>query len=258
MENQQRLLEVYREFPCRTLPNAFWKTAARLDEGSLDILYNAEGELIRVSIWYQQDCLAFWCKHPSDQPLSYAKPDRLAFALVHEDSLPAFPKGRFKQRQSYFRFHHEGPVKHLVCPPGFVIKDAHPEAEVDEVVRVIQGCYANMHVNPEIVRSWQAHPVYASELWVWIEEVETGEKAGLGIAELDPEVPEASLEWIQVLPEFQNRGLGTAMVAELLQRVEGRVLFSTVAGELENPKDPERLYLKCGFSGSDIWWYLAR
>ena len=114
-----------------------------------------------------------------------------------------------------------------------------------------------MKVNPTIVREWLAHPVYAPDLWVWIVEAESERKVSLGIAEFDPQVPEASLEWIQVLPEYQNRGLGTAIVAELLQRVEGKVRFTTVSGEVDNPKEPERFYRKCGFTGSDVWWLLA-
>ena len=258
MGNKQEFLEIYRNFPCRTLPNAFWKTAARLSEAALDIVTSAEGELCKVSIWRQQGCLAFWCKDPSVEALDPANLDRLDFVLVHEGSLAVFEQAAFKQRQAYFRLCHTGPVRHQVCPAGFVFKNADPKEEVDEVAQYIQRCYSKIRVNPDIVRSWHTHPAYAPELWVWMEDADTGEKAGLGIGEFDPEVPEASLEWIQVLPEFQNQGLGSAIVAELLSRVKGRALFETVAGELDNPKDPESLYRKCGFSGLDVWWYLAR
>jgi hypothetical protein len=46
-------------------------------------------------------------------------------------------------------------------------------------------------------------------------------------------------------------------VVELLQRIPHQAAFTTVAGEIENPHDPEVLYSKCGFSGKDRWWLLA-
>ncbi|MDY6866369.1 MAG: GNAT family N-acetyltransferase [Chloroflexota bacterium] len=68
---------------------------------------------------------------------------------------------------------------------------------------------------------WFNHPVFEPDLWVWIMDEEEDQPAALGIAELDNRVPEASLEWIQVLPGYRGRGLGKAIVAELLRRVSG-------------------------------------
>ena len=257
MSEQQRLLALYRKFPCRTLPNAFWKTSSRLDGGSLDIQCNPEGELIKLSIWHKKTCLAFWCKNPLEEEISSVNLDSLDFALVHTDSLDVFADLSFNRRQPYFHLRHDGPVKRHGIPPGFLFRDAHPETEVEDVVEIIQHCYSNMKVTPTIVREWLARPVYAPDLWVWIVDAESTRKAGLGIAEFDPQVPEASLEWIQVLPEYQKRGLGTAIVAELLHRVEGKVHFTIVSGEVGNPDEAERLYRKCGFTGSDVWWLLV-
>jgi hypothetical protein len=39
-------------------------------------------------------------------------------------------------------------------------------------------------------------------------------------------------------------------------RVNARLI--TVSGEVDNPTAPERLYRRCGFSGSDIWWAMRR
>ena len=257
MSDQQRLLELYRKFPCRTLPNAFWKTSSRLKGGSLDIQYNAEGELKRLSIWHNNECLALWLRSAVEEDISSVNVDSLDFVLVHNDSSAVFTEVSLSRRQPFFRLRHDGPVKRHLPPPGFLFRDARPKAEVEDIVKIIQRCYTNMKVTPTIVREWQAHPVYAPDLWVWIVDAESERNAGLGIAELDPQVPEASLEWIQVLPEYRNQGLGSAIVAELLHRVEGKVRFTTVSGEVDNPNEPERLYRKCGFTGSDIWWLLV-
>ncbi|HHV46283.1 MAG TPA: GNAT family N-acetyltransferase [Tissierellia bacterium] len=75
----------------------------------------------------------------------------------------------------------------------------------------------------------------------------------LGIAELDKNVREGSLEWIQVIPEYRRRGLGQAVVNRLLLNFVGKADFVTVSGQVNNDTNPEKLYRKCGFQGNDIW-----
>lgn len=255
--SEQVLLAIYRQDPCRTLPNAFWKSANRLDVGSLDIRNDPGGDLRSLTIYSGGGCLAFWCANPLEMAIPSGRLKELEFALVHDQCLAAFDEAPFQQRRPFFRLRSGGPAAHQACPPGFFFRDVHPETEIDLVSSFILRCYGHVNVSPQIVRGWLAHPVYDPSLWVWIVDAATDQKAGLGMAELDPRVPEASLEWIQVLPEYQNRGLGTAVVAELLHRIEGRAAFTTVSGEMDHPKDPERVYRKCGFTGSDIWWFLA-
>jgi GNAT superfamily N-acetyltransferase len=112
-------------------------------------------------------------------------------------------------------------------------------------------------MDESIVRGWLNRPVYEPNLWVWIIDETTDQPAALGVAELDHQVPEASLEWIQVLPAYRGRGLGKAVVAELLRRASDEAEFTTVAGKINNPTRPDRLYQRCGFTGRDLWWLLT-
>ena len=153
---------------------------------------------------------------------------------------------------------HEGTPPETTCPPQFHYANADPIAEADTIAALIRACYPGSRMTAEEVQSWVSHPVYDPALWVWVREVATGQPVGLGIAEVDPNVPEASLEWIQVHPDAQGKGLGKAIVAELLRRVAGRVAFTTVSGQVDNLTRPERLYRRCGFTGSDIWWLLIK
>ena len=98
---------------------------------------------------------------------------------------------------------------------------------------------------------WTQHPVYDKALWIWIADKITGEYIGLGIAEYDRGVNEGSLEWIQVLPEYRGKGVGKAIVNELLRRLQ-KADFITVSGRADD-KAAERLYRTCGFEGDDIW-----
>jgi len=256
--NQLILLrEIYTAHPCRTLPNAFWKTAANIRKSSLVVTRSSGEDPSALAIWEGERLMAFWCSDPAALPLKQAEIEAVSFALVHETALPLFARNNFAVRRPYFRLVHVGGIENTLCPPGFAFERFNPEVDIDAVVRLIRASYDNTRVNPEIVKAWMDHPVYDPDLWLWVIDVDSGEKAGLGIAERDPQVPEASLEWIQVLPTFRGRGLGKAIVTELLRRVSGSVKFTTVAGELENVHQPERLYRQCGFTGEDVWWLLS-
>jgi GNAT superfamily N-acetyltransferase len=66
------------------------------------------------------------------------------------------------------------------------------------------------------------------------------------------------LEWVQVLPAFRSLGLGTMLVQELVYRLEQKVAFTTVTGQVKNPCEPDHLFRRCGFAGHDVWWVLHR
>ncbi len=123
---------------------------------------------------------------------------------------------------------------------------------------LIGQCYEDIHPTTAEIMSWVKHPVFDPTLWVWVIDDAKGIPTGLGIAEVDDDVQEGSLEWIQVLPEYRGRGIGKGIVEELLSRLEGRVKFTTVAGEEDNKTNPEALYRSCGFEGEDIWWMLRK
>jgi GNAT superfamily N-acetyltransferase len=253
----QQLLEIYLEHPCRVLPNALWKTAARLHKSDLEVTKGTEGELSSLAIWDGGRLMAFWCSDPADHPLTPEEVTGTPFVLVHERALPIFAQREFIQQRVYFRLSHEGAGAAPEPPSGFGFESVRPEVEIDAVVHLISTCYPSMHITPAVVRGWLQHPVYDPNLWLWVIHLETGEIAGLGIAERDRRVPEASLEWIQVHPDYHGKGLGTAIVTELVHRVSDKVKFTTVSGEAENPYQPEMLYRRCGFTGEDVWWLLS-
>ena len=74
----------------------------------------------------------------------------------------------------------------------------------------------------------------------------------------DNEAKEGILEWIQVIPAYRKREVGTAIVNQLLYRLSLKANFATVSGKAKNKTQPERLYRKCGFVGNDIWHILRK
>ncbi len=256
MKHTQDLLDLYHKNPCRTLPNAFWKTAARLDKSHLTLQKDLSGEITAIALWEESRLMAFWCAEPQHHPLTPEQIAETPFILVHADALAVFGKREFNHTEPYFRIIHRGAPQVFTPPHGFALKNVNPHTEVEDIVRLIHTCYRNIRITSQIVRDWLEHPVYDPNLWVWIMDDETGAHAGLGIAEMDHQVSEASLEWVQVLPKYQKRGLGTTIVSELLHRISGNVDFITVSGKQNHATKPEQLYRRCGFTGSDVWYLL--
>jgi GNAT superfamily N-acetyltransferase len=178
--------------------------------------------------------------------------------LAHADALGCLVEIPFSRREAYFRLLHRGSPPETACPQGYHYADADLIVEADAIAALIRACYPGSEMTAEEVQSWAGHPVYDPALWVWVREAATNQPVGLGIAEFDPDIPEASLEWIQVHPNAQGKGLGKAIVAELLRRVAGQTAITTVSGQVDNLTQPERLYRRSGFTGSDIWWLLIK
>lgn len=156
--------------------------------------------------------------------------------------------------QSYFRLYHSlEQIPHFPLPPNYQFASA-TNAQCARIAELIRLCYNNSTTEAEVF-SWRHRAVFQPDLWL-LAESGSGVLAGAAIAEFDPETMEASLEWIQVHPDHRHRGLGTALVSALLERLTGIADFATVSGELENPTMPEALYRHCGFSGNDVWYIL--
>ncbi len=123
------------------------------------------------------------------------------------------------------------------------------------LINMINKCYKeqNILVNENDILKWCNHPTYNSRLWIKIEI--DGLIIASGIAEYDTEINEGILEWIQVLPEYQNEGYGKIIVNSLLIELKNLgAKFTTVSGDLDNNTKPEKLYRSCGFTGDDVWY----
>lgn len=124
-------------------------------------------------------------------------------------------------------------------------------------VDVINRSYTNLTVTYEQLVGYTETKVYDSNLWVLVLDKTNSDIVGCGIAELDKELREGIIEWIQVLPEYRSKKIGQFIVNELLKRLSQVADFATVSGKINNPTQAEMLYRKCGFTGTDIWHILT-
>ena len=256
--SNSRLLALYRQDPCRTLPNAWWKTGKKLAELEVIVRAGPAGAVSGLAVREGERVLALWCRQPADSPLSSEALSEAPLILAHAEALPLVEGLTFDHREAYFRLIHKGEPPDYNCPPHYHYATADPHSDAEAIAELIRTCYPGNALTATDVRYWTRHPSYDPSLWVWVREEGSDRPVGLGIAELDSAVPEASLEWIQVHPDFQGQGIGSAVVMELLRRVAGRVAFTTVSGQVANLTRPEGLYRRCGFTGSDIWWLLIK
>lgn len=252
MDFRDALISVYRENPCQVLPNALWKALAELE--SLETSFEIEGnDVLHLEARGEEELFLYWDRNRANIP-HHALTD-LRFALIHQDFVHAIPPAHFATQKRYFRLiHKDEPIPKTQPPAGFGIVNVNVAAETHLVADLIGKCYTDLHPSKESARSWMHHPVFDPDLWLWVIDERKDIPVGLGIAEVDHAISEASLEWIQVLPSYRGRGLGKSIVRELLSRLRGRVEFTTVSGEVDNQTNPEALYRSCGFRGNDIWW----
>ena len=157
--------------------------------------------------------------------------------------------------EPYFRLKHDlQGLSAPVLPDGFSICNATPE----DFELHINKCYNGIGVSAEELRRYAERPVCNPALWLAVKADRTGEIVASGIAELDREIGEGVLEWIQVSKEYRGCGMGSFVVLELLWRMKNLAKFATVSGQCENLTNPEALYRRCGFKGNDVWHILRK
>lgn len=256
MTFRDALILAYYEEPCRVLPNAIWKTLAEVD--NFETLFEVDNSMVmRLEMWDEEGLHLYWHRKHQPPNIPEERVSRLKFVLIHQDYLSAVPIERFTTRKPYFRMiHRNRAIPALELSSDFRIVNVNVDTEANAVAEFIGKCYDDLHPNAESVRNWANRPVFNQDSWIWVIDESKGIPVGLGIAEVDSTIPEASLEYIQVLPEYRVRGLGKCIVLELLTRLQGRVAFTTVSGEVENRANPEVFYRRCGFRGDDVWWLL--
>ena len=188
--------------------------------------------------------------------IPYWKAERIAvpedMKILHEDDFRTEMLEQYAD-EPYFRLRHDLRVEPVAVPKGYSLC----QGTAEEFAAHIHECYGNGMTAAQ-VRSFAEREVYCPELWLALREDATGKIVATGIGELDREMGEGVLEWIQVSAEYRGRGLGSFIVKELLWRMKDKAKFATVSGQCHNPTNPEALYRKCGFTGKDVWHVMKK
>ncbi len=256
-EFQNALTQVYLSNPCQVLPQPLTRTLAEIADCETAVASDATG-VNRLEAWAGDSLYVYWRRDnrlPSmliNRRLEYQQR-----AVIHQDFLEAPVVAGFRHFSSYYRLQYSGAVvPQPELPAGF--RFAGVVNSPDEVAAIAGQIEQGNDSALLPVRQWLESPAFAADLWLWVMEASADQPAGIGVAELDPETREASILWVQVMPAYRRRGLGRNIVRELLRRVMERAAFITVSGSVEDRDNPGAFFRQCGFTGSDVWWYLSR
>ena len=188
---------------------------------------------------------------PYWKAVSMPIPDNMK--IVHDREFHTELLNRYTD-EPYFRLMHRmSEVKQVSLPEGYSLY----EASVPDFVDHINSCYEDIGMTVSEMQNYLTREQYRPELWLAVKEDCKGRIVATGIAELDSEIGEGVLEWIQVSKDYRRCGLGSYLVLEFLWRMKTAARFVTVSGKCRNPDNPEALYRKCGFGGNDVWHILG-
>lgn len=110
---------------------------------------------------------------------------------------------------------------------------------------------------------------YFKDFWIllfnkkhFVKDKEKKEKkylpVGVIIGSLDKMTREATIENIEIIPEYRRYDLYKSLVTELLLRISCVADFATVRGNIENSLNLQQLYKECGFEDESTWYLLKK
>ena len=103
---------------------------------------------------------------------------------------------------------------------------------VSEYAKHIAACYGDIGISVGDLETYQNHATYDRNLWIAVTERGHNSIIASGIAEVDTDIKEGILEWIQVSPKHRGKGLGKFVVNELLWRMKDKAEFVTVSNSI--------------------------
>jgi GNAT superfamily N-acetyltransferase len=246
--------ELYVQNPCQVSSIAFWKTA-QLCRGSETYSVTKESHTYLYAIrsrrleFYWSDDRQHFLLTPNDIKA-------FEFLALHADfyRLIADKMTGFQVRESHPLHYDFGFVPAVETSDEFLLADFDFTREQDLVVaaEMLNRCYETDHHGAEEIAGWCSLAVFDESLWFWVRKRSSGEAVGLGISTYQVSIRECYLDWIQVLPEYQGRGLGRLLVSETIRRAIGKSDIIRVTGMADD------FYRKCGFVGNESWRIITK
>lgn len=174
--------------------------------------------------------------------------------IVLEEDLQSIIAQEYTEEQYFKLLHRMTDIEKPVLDSGYELACCDTAVYAEHIA----VCYDDIGISGEELASYQMHTVYDRELWIAVKECGQNTVVASGIAEVDTDIKEGILEWIQVSPDYRGRGLGKFVVRELLWRMKDKADFVTVSGKVDNLTNPRDLYKACGFYGEEIWHVMKK
>lgn len=151
------------------------------------------------------------------------------------------------------------PTRRPELPAGFEISDCDPEGDLEQAMELMNAAYPSLRrfmTLPRLREMTHADHYFAPG-WFFLVQRPSGKRVGLAISGHDTDMDEGFIDWVQLLPRFRRRGLGTLLVRESIHRLRQARLI-TVSGTLDAPFAAGDLYRKCGFEQERQWTILGQ
>ena len=255
---RKALTQVYFDDPCQVLPNPLWQSLEGVDRYETALTSGNRG-FSRLEAWEDNHLYIYWRREERQPSMLINR--RLEFqqsAVIHQDFLNPPTVAGFDRFASFYRLIHRGaPVSTTALPAGY--RFAGVVDSQDEIQAVIAHIEQNDPSDQlAAFHDWLNRPTFTPDLWLWVMGEAADQPVGLGVGEIDTEHREAAILWVQVQSDDRNKGIGRAIVHELLHRIGNRAQFTTVSGPVEDRTNPGAFFRQCGFTGDDVWWVLER
>lgn len=249
------LKEKYLKDPCSFQPTALWK-AIKMTSGFIKETKAVDNEVVNLIIENELMLHTYW--FDSKYSIHPKVKDSYTMMILHDNFIEKFDVSNFSDEKYFKLIHNLKNVDKVELNNKFSFRTVNIQSELGVVSDIINACYLDISVTTKEVLKWTREEVFDDKLWVFVMDSIKEIPVALGIAECDKNIMEGSLEWIQVLPEYRNYGIGVSLVNYLLWLLKEKVNFVTVSGRVDNNTNPERLYRKCGFQGNDVWHILRK
>ncbi len=196
-----------------------------------------------------------WVVYPFANSIDYADVKSLTSLILNNNQLcdklkkkKASMKGIIKVSKSL------SDIELLDLPNNLQFKKVkhNQDAAVSEFISL---CYESLSIKKEFIKKIKLHPTFNKDYWWWLVDSENN-KLALVIGEYDEEINEGTLEWIQVHPDYRQKGYGTLIVNKLLNEMNKKCDFVTASTEHFQSKIVEDFYLKNGFENKETWWII--
>jgi GNAT superfamily N-acetyltransferase len=250
----EEVVELYVKNPCRVSSIAFWKIEKIfLDSETYRITDNGHTYLYAIR---NKSMEFYWSDDQDHFILTQDQTQALDVLVLHEDfyKLIAENLDGYKLRESHplvydFTFNRE-----FNLSEDFFVADFDFNKEQDFVVaaELLNRCYKNHNHDAEEIIGWCGELVFEESSWIWVKTRISNEVVGLGISTYQESIKETYLDWIQVLPKYQRKGIGTMLVGETINRAIGKSDIIRVTGMADG------FYRKCGFKGTESWRILTK
>ena len=260
-ELDTKLKQEIEEFPEKTLPKIYELIRKYTDGREIMIFKSREQADAYLKKYVKMDVLESYLVNPCGTlSIPYWKQKEIQMPqnmkIIQQRYFVNSDYAEYHD-EPYFRLFHSLKEIKSMLSDVYVIKTAIKE-DIPLLVDIINQSYSDLTVTYGQLMGYTQTTVYDASLWVIAIDKINRKVVGCGMAELDKELQEGIIEWIQVLPAHRRKGIGQLIVNELLNRMYKKARFVTVSGKVNNETKPDLLYRKCGFVGEDIWHILTK